>query len=106
MRAWRGLTAIDFAVFNKTNRRSAVELHYGAGGGRGRLAVDRHANGLTRYRDGRFRTYTMKDGLPDDAVTGCTRTMRGTLWIVAGVYLEPVRATASSRISRRGTNCP
>ncbi len=42
------------------------------------------ALGLGQYRDGRFRTYTVKDGLPDDDIRDLYSDHAGTLWIVAG----------------------
>ena len=44
--------------------------------------------GLTEYRDKRFRTFTTRDGLPDDAITGLYADHEGALWIVAGVGLS------------------
>ncbi|HUA63747.1 MAG TPA: two-component regulator propeller domain-containing protein [Verrucomicrobiae bacterium] len=46
------------------------------------------SSGLTSYRDGRFHTYTTKQGLPDDAITNLYTDHAGTLWIVAGQYLS------------------
>src|SRR5579883_952567 len=49
------------------------------------------SNGLTRYLPAgkpRFRTFTMKDGLPDDAISQLYEDHAGTLWIVAGIYLS------------------
>jgi signal transduction histidine kinase/streptogramin lyase len=48
-------------------------------------------NGLTRHiptGKTRFRTFTTKDGLPDDAITQLYEDHGGTLWIVAGIYLS------------------
>jgi signal transduction histidine kinase len=43
------------------------------------------ANGLGLYRDGRFRTFTIKDGLPDNDIRDLYSDHAGTLWIVSGV---------------------
>ena len=43
------------------------------------------ANGLGLYRDQHFRTYTVKDGLPDNDIRDLYSDHAGTLWIVAGV---------------------
>ena len=53
------------------------------------LYEDRSANlwigtehaGLARYSHGRFRTWTTKDGLPDDLVGGIAEDGDGTLWV-------------------------
>jgi signal transduction histidine kinase/ligand-binding sensor domain-containing protein len=49
------------------------------------------SNGLTQYAPrgkARFRTLTVKDGLPDDAISQLYEDHEGTLWIVAGIYLS------------------
>ena len=45
-------------------------------------------NGLAVYRDGRFRTYTTRDGLADNSITNLTIDHAGVLWIVAGISLS------------------
>jgi signal transduction histidine kinase/ligand-binding sensor domain-containing protein len=42
---------------------------------------------LVEYRNGRFRAYTTKDGLPDASITNVYADPTGALWVVAGVYL-------------------
>ncbi len=37
--------------------------------------------GLVRFRDGRFATYTQRDGLPDDDVTALFEDREGSLWV-------------------------
>lgn len=61
-----------------------------AAGGDGVLWIGT-SNGLTRYTPrvkNRFHTFTVKDGLPDDAVSQLYEDHAGTLWIVAGIYLS------------------
>ena len=59
----------DFTIFNKANgdlpSNSITAL---AAAGDGSLWIGT-SNGLTCIATGRFRTYTTKDGLPDDAIT-------------------------------------
>ena len=45
-------------------------------------------NGLVQYRDGRFRTFTTKQGLPDSAIISVYADPSGALWVVAGGYLS------------------
>ena len=45
-------------------------------------------NGLTVYRNGRFHTYTMSDGLPDNSITNLDVDHTGALWAVAGISLS------------------
>jgi signal transduction histidine kinase/ligand-binding sensor domain-containing protein len=42
------------------------------------------SNGLGQYRGGHFRTYTTKDGLPDDDIRDLYSDHAGTLWMIAG----------------------
>src|ERR1017187_9418453 len=46
------------------------------------------SNGLTQYREGQFRTFTVKQGLPDAAITALLAARDGALWVVAGIYLS------------------
>jgi signal transduction histidine kinase/ligand-binding sensor domain-containing protein len=39
------------------------------------------ASGLTRFRDGRWVTFTTADGLPDDDVTALFEDREGSLWV-------------------------
>jgi signal transduction histidine kinase/ligand-binding sensor domain-containing protein len=45
-------------------------------------------SGLTRYANGRFQTFTQKDGLPGNPVTALSIDHAGTLWIVAAGNLS------------------
>ena len=48
-------------------------------------------NGLTQYREGRFHTFTTKQGLPDSAITALYSDHDDDLWIVSGIYLARYR---------------
>ena len=50
--------------------------------------MDRHAGRLTRYRNGKFTTFTKKDGLPDTSINSITQDKYGAIWVVAGVYVN------------------
>ena len=69
--------------------------------------------GLTRFRDGRWLTFTTRDGLPDDDVTALYEDREGSLWVgtrnggVAQFTDRVVAATAGPRglsIHRRVTS--
>jgi ligand-binding sensor domain-containing protein len=45
------------------------------------LWIGTDGGGLTRLKDGRFRTFTTSDGLPDDVVTRIEKDSSGDLWI-------------------------
>ncbi len=78
----------EFVVYNKTNGdlpdNSITALAAANDGG---LWIGT-SNGLTQYREGRFRTFTVKQGLPDAAITALLADREGALWVVAGVYLS------------------
>lgn len=48
----------------------------------GNLWIGTAHNGLSRYAQGRFTTWTIKDGLPDDQVKGITEDQDGALWLM------------------------
>jgi ligand-binding sensor domain-containing protein/signal transduction histidine kinase len=78
----------EFVVYNKANGdlpdNSITAL---APANDGSLWIGT-SNGLTQYRQGRFRTFTVKQGLPDAAITALHADREGALWVVAGVYLS------------------
>src|ERR1039458_8710769 len=78
----------EFVVYNKTNGdlpdNSITALAAANDGG---LWIGT-SNGLTQYREGRFRTFTVKQGLPDAAITALLADREGALWVVAGGYLS------------------
>jgi signal transduction histidine kinase/ligand-binding sensor domain-containing protein len=45
------------------------------------LWIGTYGGGITRLKDGRFRTFTTADGLPDDVVTHIDKDSSGDLWI-------------------------
>ncbi len=47
----------------------------------GNLWIGTEHGGLTRYAQGRFTTWTTKDGLPDDLVGAITEDQAGALWV-------------------------
>jgi signal transduction histidine kinase/ligand-binding sensor domain-containing protein len=78
----------EFTVFSKSNGDlPANSISALAAPPDGSLWIGT-ANGLAQYRDKRFRTYTVKNGLPDDDITALYSDHAGTLWIVAGIYLS------------------
>ena len=82
----------EFAVFNKDNGdlpgNSVTAL---AATPDGTLWIGT-ANGLTCYKDRRFHTYTVKDGLADNSVAALVVDHKGAVWIVAGIYLSRFQA--------------
>src|SRR5437868_15047613 len=73
----------EFVVFNKRGgdlpANSVASL---AAGRDGALWIGTSA-GLTEYRNHQFRTYTTKQGLPDNSVSELYADGAGTLWMVA-----------------------
>jgi signal transduction histidine kinase/ligand-binding sensor domain-containing protein len=77
----------EFVTFTKSNgdlpANSITALAAAADGG---LWIGT-SNGLAFRRDRKFRSYTVKDGLPDDAISQIAVDHAGRVWIVAGIYL-------------------
>src|SRR5437868_12846950 len=46
----------------------------------GNLWIGTENGGLTRYREGVFTTFTMKDGLPKDSIFSIIEDRQGNLW--------------------------
>jgi signal transduction histidine kinase/ligand-binding sensor domain-containing protein len=77
----------DFTVFTKDqNKLPANSITALEAGPAGSLWIGT-SGGLSFYRNGEFRNYTTKDGLPDDTILQLCVDQTGTLWIVAGVDL-------------------
>jgi len=56
----------------------SVDLHQDS---TGTLWIASYGGGLTRLRDGRLRTITTKDGLPNNMLAGILEDSHGNLWI-------------------------
>jgi signal transduction histidine kinase/ligand-binding sensor domain-containing protein len=81
-----GLARFDglrFTTFDKTNTsairhnqiQALLEDHAGA------LWIGTYGGGLACLKDGRFRSYTTRDGLASDTVRSISQSRDGTLWI-------------------------
>ena len=73
---------VHFTVFNKENTEGIGHDMFGA------LLVDRHGrlwlatgSGLSCYEAGKFRRYTVPDGLPDDAIHSLLEDRNGNIWV-------------------------
>ncbi|HYL75135.1 MAG TPA: two-component regulator propeller domain-containing protein [Bryobacteraceae bacterium] len=78
----------DFVVFNKENGSlpsNTVSALCAASDGSLWIGTP---GGLTLYRDGKFTTYTKKDGLPDTFINSLAEDRSGAVWIVAGSFLS------------------
>jgi signal transduction histidine kinase/ligand-binding sensor domain-containing protein len=82
----------EFVIFNKANgdlpANSITALTAAPDGS---LWIGT-SNGLAQYRDGRFRSFTMRQGLPDNTITWLYADHAGTVWVVAGVNLSRFEA--------------
>jgi signal transduction histidine kinase/ligand-binding sensor domain-containing protein len=109
----------DFVVFNKENGAlpdDSVAALWAAKDGTLWIGTP---GGLTVCRDGKFTTYTTKDGLPDSFVSSIAEDRDGALWLAAGVYLTrfengkftnylpgkdiPIEAMRAVYVSRNGS---
>ncbi len=74
---------VHFTLFNKENTEQLQANDIRA------LLVDRQNNlwigtnggGLTRYKDGAFKTFTSRDGLANDAILSLHEDAQGAIWI-------------------------
>ena len=74
---------VDFTIYNPTNTGGLKgirirALHLGSDGN---LWIGAEHGGLTRYRDGVFTNFSVRDGLPDDSVISLAGDRQGGLWI-------------------------
>jgi signal transduction histidine kinase/ligand-binding sensor domain-containing protein len=84
-----GLVRFDgvrFTVFDRNSspgiRSNRFLILYEAAGGA--LWAGTEDSGVTRYHQGAFTTYTTRDGLPNDQVTGVTGDAAGRVWVLSG----------------------
>jgi hypothetical protein len=56
----------------------SVDIHQDS---TGTLWITSYGGGLTRFRDGRLKTITTKDGLPNNMLAGMREDSKGNLWI-------------------------
>src|SRR5262249_54575515 len=75
-----------FEVFNKANSKGIssnrfLSLYEDVDG---TLWASTEDGGLTHYANGRFRTYTIEDGLPSTIIHAIRRTSEGELLVVTG----------------------
>ena len=54
----------------------------------GTLWIGTQNGGLTSYSQGKFRTYTTKDGLPDESIFSIEADRQGNLWLSPGGLLR------------------
>ena len=74
---------VSFTVFDESNTpelKSNIIMAL-AEDHEGRLWIGTQGGGLTCFKDGRFRTYTIKDGLSNDSILALYADRVGNLWI-------------------------
>lgn len=81
-----GLARFDgvrFTVFDKQNTPALLNNHISAllSGSKRTLWIGTQGGGLTQLRNGKFTTFTTRDGLANDAVLSLYEDATGTLWI-------------------------
>jgi len=74
----------DFTPFDKTNGRLPANSIVALTASRDGSLWAGTPNGLVLYSNGKFRTYTTRDGLGDNSVTSLYIGHDGTLWVVNG----------------------
>ena len=59
-------------------------------------------SGITRYTRGRFHTYSLKDGLLSDDISGLSADSSGKVWVLAGGSLHEWRAASGRFVVLKG----
>ena len=88
-----GLVRFDgvrFTVFNRSNTPGIVSNRFGGmyQGRNGDLWLDNEIGGITRYHQGSFQNYGMREGIAQNNVKGATVDDAGDLWILSGDRIE------------------
>ena len=91
-----GLVRFDGARFTVFNRKNTPELkdHYVRvlfADPDGALWIGTRSGGLTRLRDGKFRSFGVQDGLGQGVITAIARDGRGNLWVGTNAGLSQLR---------------
>jgi ligand-binding sensor domain-containing protein/signal transduction histidine kinase len=81
-----GLARFDgvrFTIFDKKNTPALQSNHVSAlsTASDGTLWIGTQGGGLTKYRDGKFVTYTTREGLGNDVVLSLYEDTKGALWV-------------------------
>jgi hypothetical protein len=87
---WKGWPA-SMATNSYSSVRNTPDCRkfdHGAGSHERRSLWVGTPNGLAQYREDRFRTFTTKDRLPDNAISAGSPDQGNTLWIAAGLHLS------------------
>ena len=81
---------VRFTVFNRSNTPGIYGNRFAAMlcTNEGELWLGTDGSGVTRYRGGRFITYTIRDGLLSDNVEGLSGDDKGNVWALSGGYLN------------------
>jgi ligand-binding sensor domain-containing protein len=88
-----GLVRFDgvrFTVLNRSNTPGIVSNRFGGmyQGRNGDLWLDNEIGGITRYHQGSFQNYGMREGIARNNVNGATVDDAGDLWILSGDRIE------------------
>ena len=76
---------IRFTTFNNSNTKGirGNRFNWMACTAGGEFWAGTESSGVTRYDHGRFTTYTVRDGLPGDNISGVLSDKRGNIWVLA-----------------------
>ena len=82
----RGLTRFNGIKFTQPDQDQIEQLHASdmkslIEGSDGSLWIGTDGGGLLRYSDGKFRVFTVNDGLPDHSITALAKDAEGRIWI-------------------------
>ncbi len=82
----QGLARFDGVRFNVFDKENTPELQSNSisallADHQGNLWIGTRGGGVSRFKDGKFTTYTTRNGLSGDAITALYEDRRGAIWI-------------------------
>jgi signal transduction histidine kinase/ligand-binding sensor domain-containing protein len=106
-----GLVRFDgvrFTVFNRTNSPSLVNNRFTSlyEAADGAIWAGTEGSGVTRYAQGAFTTYTVRDGLTDDHVPGVTGDAAGNVWVLSGLHIVQWDGARFHPVAPQGLTLP
>ncbi len=96
----------EFTVFNKVNTKGINSNRFRCmyEDRDGTLWIGTEEGGLTRYRDGTFKSYTTQDGLPHNVIVQIQRTADGELLVLTQTGLARLQNERFETISSKARN--
>ena len=94
---WNGMRCERITPLGDEKLGRFLALAPAQGGG---LWIGSLWGGLLHWRDGQFRRYTTKDGLPSDSIAQILTDAQGNLWLGTGIGIARLDEAAVARFDR------